>query len=277
VVLRARLGRLASGALVTTTVVGLVLVIPVISGVGGGSPAVELDSSSTAAAAREGSSPIVMGLDGRPGGLTSEGTTPSSGAPSATADPRTDSVPGSSAADPSTAESWATDPSAAATTAPGTTGSTPAGTPSSAGTTPPGSPAGSPTSQSPTPGSAPAPSTPVPTTPPPATPAQLPDAAGDVLALLNAERAAAGCGALVLDGGLAAIAQAHSAAMSASGDLDLDDLDVAGAVVAEGRPTAQSAVAGWLADPDDSAVLLDCSRTTAGVAAVDGWWTTVLA
>jgi uncharacterized protein YkwD len=97
-----------------------------------------------------------------------------------------------------------------------------------------------------------------------------------VLALVNVERAAAGCGALTLDGGLAAVAQAHSAAMSASGVLSLDGLGVPGAVVAEGRPDAQAAVAGWLDDPADSAVLLDCARTTAGVAGVDGWWTTVV-
>ena len=103
------------------------------------------------------------------------------------------------------------------------------------------------------------------------------DPASEVLALLNADRAAQGCGALVADDGLASAAQAHSAAMSASGVLGLDGLDSGAAVVAQGRPNAHSAVAGWLADPADSAAILDCGRTSVGIAVVDGWWTTVLA
>jgi hypothetical protein len=101
----------------------------------------------------------------------------------------------------------------------------------------------------------------------------VPDAAAEVLALINAQRAAVGCGALALDSGLGATAQAHSLAMSTGGLLGLDGLGV----VAEGRPNAQSAVSGWLAEPADSAVLLDCSRTAVGVGTVDGWWTTVVA
>jgi uncharacterized protein YkwD len=104
-------------------------------------------------------------------------------------------------------------------------------------------------------------------------PAEAPDPVAELLALLNLERAGAGCEALALDGGLTAAAQTHSAAMSVSGLLSA----LTGGVVAEGRPNAQSAVAGWLADPADRAVLLDCSRTVAGIGAVGGWWTTLLA
>jgi hypothetical protein len=48
-------------------------------------------------------------------------------------------------------------------------------------------------------------------------------------------------------------------------------------VVAQGPPDAQAAVSGWLGDATDSATLLDCSTTSAGVAVVDGWWTFLLA
>ncbi|GAA3154668.1 hypothetical protein GCM10010531_02150 [Blastococcus jejuensis] len=122
----------------------------------------------------------------------------------------------------------------------------------------------------------------------PAEPAEAPpaepdasDPVSEAVALINAERTAAGCAALVADAGLAVAAGAHSAAMSATGVLGLDGLDLAGlggaAAVAAGRPTAQSAVAGWLADPADSATVLDCSRTSIGVGAVDGWWTALFA
>ena len=63
----ARLGRLALGALVTTTVVGLVLAIPVISGIGRGTPSMALDASSSSSAGEgPGDSPVVMGVDGEP-------------------------------------------------------------------------------------------------------------------------------------------------------------------------------------------------------------------
>jgi hypothetical protein len=62
--------------------------------------------------------------------------------------------------------------------------------------------------------------------------------------------------------------------MSASGLLGLGGLL---GVVAQGPPDAQAAVSGWLGDATDSATLLDCSTTSAGVAVVDGWWTFLLA
>ena len=54
----------------------------------------------------------------------------------------------------------------------------------------------------------------------------------------NADRAAEGCDALVADDGLASAAQAHSAAMSADGELGLDGLGSGAAVVA--RPAERA-------------------------------------
>ena len=244
--------------------VGLVLAIPVISGVGGTSPAVELDSSSTTAAAREGNSPVVMGMDGRPvssadfAGVTTSGTSPSpepEGTAVASGPAAAVEAPASESVEAPSAETTEAAPAETPSTG-GTTG-TPAGSPSTApGTRPP-------TSSQPAPAPAPPPAAPV------EAPAEVSDAAAEALALVNAERASLGCGALVADAGLAAAAQAHSAAMSASGVLGLDGLVGA---VAQG-PNAHSVVAGWLADTAASEALLDCSRTSAGIAVVDGWWT----
>ncbi len=262
--LPARLGRFALGALVTTTVVGLVLAIPVISGVG--APAVELDSSSTTSPSRDGSSPVVMGMDGRPvssadfAGVTTSGATPSSAAPRSSSETAVEAAP-AEPADVAAPES---------VDASGTTAAAPAGTPSTGGTTsgspPPAAPR-QPTSSEPAPAPTPA---------PPAAPAEGPvevaDPVAEVLGLVNAERAALGCGVLVTDAGLAAAAQAHSAAMSGSGLLGLDGLVGA---VAQGAD-ATSVVGNWFAD-SAGAALLDCSRTSAGIAVVGGWWTVLVA
>jgi uncharacterized protein YkwD len=98
------------------------------------------------------------------------------------------------------------------------------------------------------------------------------DPVSEALALVNAERAALGCGELVANRGLAVAAQAHSATMDASGVLELDGLVGAAAQGVD----AESVVAGWLADTDAGALLLDCSRTSAGIAVVDGWWTALV-
>jgi uncharacterized protein YkwD len=255
--LRVRVGRLALGALVTTTVVGLVLAIPVLSGVG--APAVELDSSSTTAPPREGNSPVVMGMDGRPvSSADFAGVTTSESAPTSSS-PESSTVASGPAAP---VEAPAVEPEA---------DPAPVGTPSSGGTTT--TPAGSPPSTAPT--TRPAPPT-APATPPPAAPVERPvevsDPAAEVLALVNGERAALGCGALVVDGALAGAAQGHSTAMSASGILGLNGLVGA---VAQGVD-ASSVVAGWVADAS-GAPLLDCARTSTGIAVVDGWWTALVA
>ncbi len=270
--LPARLGRFALGALVTTTVVGLVLAIPVISGVG--APAVELDSSSTTSPSRDGSSPVVMGMDGRPvssadfAGVTTSGATPSSAAPRSSSETAVEAAP-AEPADVAAPESGdAPAPESGDAPAPGTTAAAPAGTPATGGTT-----SGSPSPAAPR---QPTSSAPAPAPAPPAAPAESPvevaDPVAEVLGLVNAERAAQGCGVLVADAGLAAAAQAHSAAMSGGGLLGLDGLIGA---VAQGAD-ATSVVGGWLAD-SSGAPLLDCSRTSAGIAVVDGWWTALVA
>jgi uncharacterized protein YkwD len=110
-----------------------------------------------------------------------------------------------------------------------------------------------------------------------------------VLSLVNAQRATAGCGALVADDSLAADAQAHSAAMRDRGFFGLTDpvegsvLDrgARAATVARGSADPATVVAGWLADPADSAAILDCTLTSVGIGTADGdagpWWTQLLA
>jgi uncharacterized protein YkwD len=286
----ARLGRMALGALVTTTVVGLVLAIPVVSGVGRGSPAVELDSSASSSADRSPrNSPVVMGLDGRPvtsasfAGITTSGTVSHALTTTAASEdpPSSDSASDTAAAPGTTGATPTRSPSLSGTTAPGT--STAGSTSSSAG---PGTTTGSPPS---TGGGTTDPSGPTTSepdrasAPPPAAPAAGLDPVPEVLALVNTERSELGCGSLVADGGLASTAQAHSAAMSDRGVVGLEGLDLTGlggAAVAQGHPDAQSVVAGWLADPTDSATLLDCARTSIGIGVVDApggpWWTSLV-
>jgi len=244
------------GALVTTTVVGLMLAIPVISGVG--APAVELDSSSTTSPPKEGNPPVIMGMDGRPVESAAVGT--SSSAPEFSPSEASPVAPAAPAEEP------AADP------APEAPSPLPAGTPSSGGTT--SAPAGPPSSTTPRQPTSSAPSpAPAPTSERPAeSPAEVPDPAAEVLALVNAERAALGCADLVANPGLATAAQEHSRGRGAGPGPGLDELPGA---VAQG-PDAASVVAGWIADAS-GAPLLDCSRTSVGIAEVDGWWTALVA
>src|SRR3712207_970786 len=79
--LRVRPAQLAFGALVSTVVTALVLAVPVVSGAGDGA-GTALDSSESASSrTAEGTSPVVMGVDGKPvtsatfAGLESAATT----------------------------------------------------------------------------------------------------------------------------------------------------------------------------------------------------------
>jgi hypothetical protein len=75
------------------------------------------------------------------------------------------------------------------------------------------------------------------------------------------------------------MAQRNSEAMRAAGVLGVQGPAGApsrAAAVAGSGVDAGSVVDGWLAEPAAGAVLLDCGRTAAGIATVDGWWTTVL-
>lgn len=264
---RHRSGRLALGALVSTVVTALVLSVPVISRTEGGAPFVALDSfAATSAAPSHGDSPVVMGRDGRPESSAASGATsptPAAGSPTDAATGPAPTTTGSVA--PPTDGPAATSPPSEA---PGTTGA------------PPVVPE-VPASEAPAPSAATVPAG--------------PDAEGQVLALVNAERARAGCGALAADAALASVASAHSADMRDRDffdDVDPDDLDpfdrgeragldVRAESIAHGQPDAAAVVASWMRHSRDRENILDCSLTRLGVGMAEGhggpWWTQLLA
>ena len=94
---------------------------------------------------------------------------------------------------------------------------------------------------------------------------------------MNATRTASGCPALTADAGLAGSAAAHSAQMRDEGGLSAKGLPRRAAAVASGLSDPDAVVRIWLASPEDRAALTHCSRTSAGVGVVDGWWTLLLA
>jgi uncharacterized protein YkwD len=303
--LRYRTGRLLLGAAMILGVTALMLAIPVVSGRDDGTPTVTLDASSSASPAADGSSPVVMGVDGRPlrsaafaGAIASGSTTPDVTAAPGTAQggSRTTSSDGS----PGTNSSRASAQGAAGgdtvgAPAPGASssgGSASSGTSSSAGSSADSSLSGNDSTGSPISGS---------DSPPSSGPtgsgsggtaassASAPGAEEQVLALVNDARARSGCDALVSDATLAATAQAHSAAMRDRGFLSLDD-PVNGSVldhgaragmIAQGTSDPAAVVAGWLADDTDRAAILDCGLESMGVGVADGpggpWWTQLLA
>jgi uncharacterized protein YkwD len=273
--LRRRSGRLAVGVLVATVVTALVLAVPVVSGAGGPAPSVALDSSSSSSAPRhtDRDSPVVMGRDGRP---VPSGTFAGAGS-------------SSSAREESSA-------------APGTTGPAPAGG-ATTGESTTSSSSSSPAPESPSSSSSAAATTeetvPVPPVPQ-AEAAQAPAAAapadagveGQVLALVNAARAQAGCNPLAADAGLAAVARAHSADMRDRDFFDhvnpdgLDSFDRterAGLTnaraenIAYGQPDAAAVMADWMTSRGHRANILDCELRTLGVGVAQGsggpWWT----
>ncbi len=130
--------------------------------------------------------------------------------------------------------------------------------------------------------------------PPPPSPA-APAADGteaQVLALVNAERSAAGCAPVTADAGLAAVARAHSLDMRDRGFFDhvnpdgLDPFDRAERAgvtnaraenIAWGQADAAAVMASWMDSPGHRANILDCGLATMGVGVVTGtggpWWT----
>jgi uncharacterized protein YkwD len=238
-----------------------------VSGAAGGTPFVALDSSAATSAARtsHGQSPVVMGRDGLPvTSSTFAGVTTSSAAPTRST---TDAFAGTASPAP-------------VTTAAPTTPAAPAA----------GAPTPAPASET-----APAPAA---TKAPEAAPAPVaaaesadPSAEGQVLALVNAQRAAAGCGALTADPGLAALARAHSADMRDRHFFDHvnpDGLDPfqraakAGIVahaenIAYGQPDPAAVMDAWMNSPGHRANILDCDLTRLGVGVAEGaggpWWT----
>ncbi len=119
-------------------------------------------------------------------------------------------------------------------------------------------------------------------------------AAARVLELVNAERAAAGCPALVADPSLDALAQGHSADMAERGYFDHTDPDgatpwdraeaagvdgLAAENIARGQADAEGVVRAWMDSPGHRANILSCSSTRHGLGVVHGaggpWWTQV--
>jgi uncharacterized protein YkwD len=116
-----------------------------------------------------------------------------------------------------------------------------------------------------------------------------------VLALVNVQRAAAGCGTLAADPALAAVARAHSADMrdrSFFDHVDPDGLDPfdraarAGVVahaenIAHGQPDPAAVMQAWMHSAGHRANILDCDLTRLGVGVAQGaggpWWTQLFA
>jgi uncharacterized protein YkwD len=122
---------------------------------------------------------------------------------------------------------------------------------------------------------------------PPAPPAGTTD---QVVALVNAERAEAGCGPLTTDARLTAAAQRHSDDMSARGyfsHTSQDGRTFADRIAAAGHPapaaeniaagqaSAAAVMAAWMGSPGHRANILDCGHRGIGVgyAAKGRYWT----
>lgn len=118
--------------------------------------------------------------------------------------------------------------------------------------------------------------------------------ASQVISLVNAARADAGCGPVAADGALTAAAQAHSADMAAGdyfshtskdGRTFADRIRAAGYSggalaenIAAGQSSAASVMAGWMDSPAHRATILNCSYRHIGVGVAQGgsygtYWT----
>ncbi|MGW6783630.1 sigma-70 family RNA polymerase sigma factor [Streptomyces sp. NPDC054987] len=120
-----------------------------------------------------------------------------------------------------------------------------------------------------------------------------PGIAGQVVALVNSERAAAGCGPLKENQQLRAAAQGHSDDMAARHFFDHTNPDgedpgerttasgyrwsTYGENIARGQQTAQSVMDSWMKSPGHRANILNCSFKDIGVGVHQGsggpWWT----
>jgi uncharacterized protein YkwD len=130
---------------------------------------------------------------------------------------------------------------------------------------------------------------------PPAGPVDDAGVEAQVLALVNDQRSAAGCGLLSADGALAGVARAHSADMrdrgffnhtNPSGESPSDRVTAAGIGnyggenIAFGYPTAQAVMQAWMKSPGHRANILNCALQTMGVGVAYGgasgpYWTQV--
>ncbi|MGY1602647.1 CAP domain-containing protein [Geodermatophilus sp. SYSU D00815] len=259
-------GKIAPVVLVCGIVAGIALVLPeyapaVTSAEGGLSASGT--SAGTATATGEARTDVVqLGVDGTdaPPPAAPEATQPAPSAPVEEPAPSTGTAPGTA-----TEEQPAPETTAETTAAEETTATSPAPA-QSGGSTPASAPAAA------------------------AAPADA-GAEGQVLALVNRERAAAGCGPVVADEGLASVARAFSADMRDRGffsHTDPDGLspfdrgDRAGVTVlaeniAYGQPDAAAVMADWMDSAGHRANILNCSLTRLGVGVAQGpggpWWT----
>ena len=127
--------------------------------------------------------------------------------------------------------------------------------------------------------------------PPPPTVSAAPTAADQVVALVNAEREAAGCRALAVSDALTTAAQGHSDDMSANDYFSHTSLDGAtasdraeaagfrgtalGENIAAGQRTPQDVMSAWMGSDGHRANILNCGYTVIGVALnQDAWYWT---
>lgn len=179
-------------------------------------------------------------------------------------------------------------------TAPGSAAPSSSSSPSSSspGSSSPSS--SSPSSSSPS-SSSPSSSSPLSQSSAPAPSSAAPAADGtkaQVLALVNAERSAAGCAPVTADAGLAAVAREHSLDMRDRDFFDhvnpdgldaFDRAEQAGVTnaraenIARGQADAAAVMASWMDSPVHRANILDCGLRTMGVGVATGaggpWWT----
>jgi uncharacterized protein YkwD len=127
--------------------------------------------------------------------------------------------------------------------------------------------------------------------PPPPTVSAAPTAADQVVALVNAERAAAGCQPLAVSDALTTAAQGHSDDMSANDYFSHTSLDGAtasdraeaagfsgtalGENIAAGQRSPQDVMSAWMGSEGHRANILNCGYTVIGVGLnQDGWYWT---
>jgi uncharacterized protein YkwD len=267
------IGRVTAGVFISGFVAALLLAAPLLSGPGGLLTVLTLDTSATGNAPTGADSPVQMGVDGVPdaSGRRVEPTSTESAEATGSAAPRSDGSDGTP--EPTAASD---EPGAGATVAAGEAGDDPEET-----------------SSVPSADGADAGTNPADAADPSSAGAALLEA--QVLALLNTEREAVGCGSLVADGRLAAVARAHSADMRARGFFDHVDPDGVGPFdraeaagltaraenIARGQQDAAGVVADWMSSPGHRASILNCTLTSVGIGVAEGsggpWWTQLFA
>ncbi|WP_261720172.1 sigma-70 family RNA polymerase sigma factor [Streptomyces sp. FZ201] len=195
---------------------------------------------------------------------------------------RVQSAPDEPSGEPLATSSAPSTPSASASPSP-TKSASPSPKPSTKSPKPKPTPTPSKTTTEPkTTTQAPAPADPAPAAPRAGSPA------AQVLALVNEERQAAGCGPLTQDARLARAAQLHSEDMSANNyfsHTSLDGRSFADRASAQGYPSpgaeniargqssAASVMESWMNSPGHRANILNCDLKTMGVGVVEDDWT----